>query len=144
MEVKIKKIAPDAVIPTYAKDGDMCMDITAAACEFDDDNKCWVYHTGLAFQLPSGHGMLIFPRSSNRKTNCYLPNSVGVLDSGYRGELMVCFKERDMNNYRFPPYKPGDRIAQICIIPYPRIEFVEVDALDDSERGDGGFGSTGK
>lgn len=154
MKVKIKKLVPEAVIPAYAKPGDAGMDLTAVRVEYDRVNKCFVYHSGLAFEVPEGHVMLLFPRSSNRKTEAYLTNSVGVIDSGYRGEVMACFKRRD--NDVFPehkdtfiiehqaPYKVGDRFAQVMIVPYPQIEFEEADELSDTERGAGGYGSTGK
>lgn len=154
MKVKIKKLVPEAVIPAYAKPGDAGMDLTAVKVEYDRVNKCFIYHSGLAFEVPEGHVMLLFPRSSNRKTEAYLTNSVGVIDSGYRGEVMACFKRRD--NDVFPehkdtfiiehqaPYKVGDRFAQLMIVPYPQIEFEEADELSDTERGAGGYGSTGK
>lgn len=154
MKVKIKKLVSEAVVPAYAKPGDAGMDLTAVKVEYDRVNKCFVYHSGLAFEVPEGHVMLLFPRSSNRKTEAYLTNSVGVIDSGYRGEVMACFKRRD--NDVFPehkdtfiiehqaPYKVGDRFAQLMIIPYPQIEFEEADELSATERGDGGYGSTGK
>lgn len=154
MKVKIKKLVPEAVIPAYAKPGDAGMDLTAVKVEYDRVSKCFIYHSGLAFEVPEGHVMLLFPRSSNRKTEAYLTNSVGVIDSGYRGEVMACFKRRD--NDVFPehkdtfiiehqaPYKVGDRFAQVMIIPYPQIEFDEADELSDTERGAGGYGSTGK
>ena len=154
MKVKIKKLVSEAVIPAYAKPGDAGMDLTAVKVEYDRVNKCFIYHSGLAFEVPKGHVMLLFPRSSNRKTEAYLTNSVGVIDSGYRGEVMACFKRRD--NDVFPehkdtfiiehqaPYKVGDRFAQVMIVPYPQIEFEEADKLSDTERGAGGYGSTGK
>lgn len=154
MKVKIKKLVPEAVIPAYAKPGDAGMDLTAVKVEYDRVNKCFVYHSGLAFEVPEGHVMLLFPRSSNRKTEAYLTNSVGVIDSGYRGEVIACFKRRD--NDVFPehkdtfiiehqaPYKVGDRFAQLMIVPYPQIEFEEADELSNTERGAGGYGSTGK
>ena len=154
MKVKIKKLVPEAVVPAYAKPGDAGMDLTAVKVEYDRVNKCFVYHSGLAFEVPEGHVMLLFPRSSNRKTEAYLTNSVGVIDSGYRGEVMACFKRRD--NDVFPehkdtfiiehqaPYKVGDRLGQIIIIPYPQVEFEEVENLEESNRGEGGHGSTGK
>lgn len=174
IEVKIKKLRDDAVIPTYAKDGDMGMDLTAVEMEYKSDIDCFVYHTGLAFELPKGYGMLLFPRSSNRKTDAYMTNHVGILDSGYRGELLICYKNRtDIKNIgimrmmallvnnlceragfknRVPvpadkvstPYNVGDRIAQLVILPYPQVKFTEVDELSESERGKGGHGSTGK
>lgn len=146
LKVKIKKVNEHAVIPTYAKKGDMCMDITAIGYEFDCKRECHVYKTGLAFEIPEGYGMLLFPRSSNRDTDCYMTNSVGIIDSGYRGEVLVCYKDRDREkiNVSTPPYEIGERIAQMCIIPYPQIEFEETDVLSNSERGKGGHGSTGK
>ena len=145
IDVKIKKLNPDAVIPFYATNGSAGMDVTAIGRDYDNANDCWIYHTGLSFQLPEGYVMLIFPRSSNRKTNYYLANHVGVLDSDYTGELMLMFKSRDASEMRFiePPYNVGDRIGQIIILPYPKIQFNEVDSLNKTERGDGGFGSTG-
>lgn len=154
MKVKIKKLVPEAVIPAYAKPGDAGMDLTAVKVKYDRVNKCFVYHSGLSFEVPEGHVMLLFPRSSNRKTEAYLTNSVGVIDSGYRGEVMACYKRRDNDIFhehddKFiinsqAPYKVGERFAQVMIIPYPQIEFEEVDELSATERGDGGYGSTGK
>lgn len=143
MKVNIKKLHENTVLPAYAKPGDMGMDVVAIDYEFDAKYQCHVYHTGLAFEIPKGYGMFIFPRSSNRKTDAYLCNSVGVLDSGYRGELMLCFKNRDPQDIT-PPYNIGDRVGQIIIMPYPQIEFVEAAELSLTERGEGGFGSTGK
>ena len=146
LQVKIKKVNKYAVIPSYAKHGDMCMDITAIDYHFDIERQCHVYHTGLAFEIPEGYGMLLVPRSSNRNTDVYLTNSVGIIDSGYRGEVLVCYKDRDREklNVSIPPYEIGDRVAQIMILPYPQIEFIECDVLSTSERGEGGHGSTGK
>lgn len=146
VDVKVKKLVPEAVIPFYAKPGDAGMDVTCTFFEYDKEHDCFMYHTGLAFEVPKGYVMLIFPRSSNRKTDYYLCNHVGVLDSGYRGELMLAFKKRDDNrhNHNKPPYEIGDRIGQIIILPYPIVQMLEVDSLEESERGTGGFGSTGK
>lgn len=80
MEVKIKKLNENAVIPTYAKDGDAGMDLTATSKSFDEYGNV-VYGTGLAFEIPKGYVGLLFPRSSNAKTDLFLTNSVGVLDS---------------------------------------------------------------
>lgn len=143
MEVKIKKLHENAVIPTYAKPGDAGMDLHAVDIHYDDDDNI-VYKTGLAFEIPEGYVGLIFPRSSNRKTDMYLTNSVGVIDSGYRGEVAVSFKHRDFAFSRDTEYKRGDRVAQMIIIPYPFIKFVEVNELSETERGEGGHGSTGR
>ena len=81
MEVKLKKLVEEAVIPTYAKPGDAGMDLTATSVEFDASNDNYIYHTGIAIEIPEGYVGLVFPRSSNRKTNAYMCNHVGVIDS---------------------------------------------------------------
>lgn len=141
MEVKIKKLDPKAVIPKYAKLGDAGMDLTAISCEHDDYEN-FVYGTGLAIEIPKGYVGLVFPRSSNRKTDAYMTNHVGVIDSGYRGEIMITYKNR--GTAASIPYHEGDRVAQLIIIPYPTINLVEVEELSETERGEGGHGSTGK
>lgn len=139
MEVKIKKLHKDSVIPRYAKDGDAGLDLTATRVWFEDSNVC--YGTGLAMEIPKGYVGLIFPRSSNAKKELLLCNSVGVIDSNYRGEIMFKFKTINGGSHI---YSVGERIGQIIIMPYPQIEFKEVEELSETNRGDGGFGSTGK
>jgi dUTP pyrophosphatase len=152
VKVSIKKLSPDAVIPTYSKDGDAGMDLTAVSKEITDDYIS--YKTGLSFEIPKGYVGLLFPRSSNSKKDLLLTNSVGVIDSGYRGEVELRFKPIFNNKLENIPtlsnklqnistYDVGDRVGQIMILPYPKIQFVETDKLSESERGDGGFGSTG-
>ena len=141
MQVKIKKLNPNAVIPTYAKSGDAGMDLVATKI-ISNTTFDVTYGTDLAMEIPKGFVGLIFPRSSIRKYELILSNSVGVIDSGYRGELQATFKKT--NGLDSLAYKVGDRIAQIMIIPHPPIEFHAVDELSDTERGEGGFGSTGK
>jgi dUTP pyrophosphatase len=103
------------------------------------------YGTDIAMEIPEGFVGLVFPRSSIRKTHLQLSNSVGVIDSGYRGELQATFKKvQGISNNALDNYKVGDRIMQIMIIPHPPIQFEEVDELNNTERGEGGFGSTGK
>jgi len=142
MQVKIKRLNDTATIPVYSKPGDAGLDLTATTRDQDEYGNI-VYGTGLAVEIPHGHVGLLFPRSSNSKKDLYLANHVGVVDSGYRGEII----------FKFRPYKGllnssiydiGDRIGQLMIIPYPVIELVESDNLSDTERGDEGFGSTGK
>ena len=141
MRVKIKKLNPLAEIPSYAKSGDAGMDLVATRI-ISNTTFDVSYGTDLAIEIPNGFVGLVFPRSSIRKYELALSNSVGVIDSGYRGELQATFKKE--NGLDSLAYKVGDRIAQIMIIPYPPIEFDEVAELSDTERGDGGFGSTGK
>jgi dUTP pyrophosphatase len=139
MKIKIKKLYPSAVIPKYSKPGDAGMDLVAINKKWNEDKSMVTYDTGLAIEIPEGHVGLLFPRSSISKTDLYLSNSVGVIDSGYRGSIMFKF--------RYPiegvSYDVGDRVGQIIIIPYPSVEFEEAEELSSTERGEGGFGSTG-
>jgi dUTP pyrophosphatase len=144
LNVNIKKLTP----------GDAGMDITATSKSYDDNGNV-VYGTGLAFEIPDGYIGLLFPRSSNTKKDLLLGNSVGVLDSGYRGEVVFKFKPSQryeegfqvynsdkLDSYIDAQYKIGDRIGQIIILPYQQVQFIEVDSLSDTERGTGSFGST--
>ena len=184
IEIKIKKLSENAVIPKYAIDGDVGMDLTAIDVEYDEEKDMYIYHTGISIESPKHYGVLIFPRSSNRNTDAYICNPVPVIDTAvHRGEIMICFKNRDsldqialkeemdelltsLQVYRDPsnavdeaykayykakedpmkyaPYKVGDRICQMVVIPYPNVLFKETDELSKTERGEKGFGSTGK
>jgi dUTP pyrophosphatase len=140
MKVKIKKMHANAVIPKYAKPGDAGLDLTATSEEWNEDKSMVTYRTGLAVEIPEGYVGLVFPRSSVSKTTLNLTNSVGVIDSGYRGEIMFKFRYLEEGMI----YDVGDRIGQLIIMPYPQVEFEEVEDLSSTERGEGGFGSTGK
>lgn len=142
MQIKVKKLHADALIPAYSKPGDAGMDLTAVSAEKDDHGNV-IYGTGLAIEIPQGYVGLIFPRSSNSKTDLYLTNHVGVVDSGYRGEIMFKFRPiKGLLNAKV--YQVGDRVGQLIVLPYPSIELIESNELSSTERGDGGFGSTGK
>lgn len=194
LEIRFKKLSKEAVIPTYAHVGDVGMDLTATSVEYDRDNDMYIYHTGLAFESDQHYGIFLFPRSSNRKTDAYMCNHVGIIDSAiYRGEIMVCYKNRtslevraEMEKSRsffnsilynsftitngnvveftwpnavqnamgsadwiysdplnFAPYKVGDRVAQMVVLPYPDVVLSERAELSETDRGSGGFGSTG-
>jgi dUTP pyrophosphatase len=140
-DVKIKKLHPNAIIPSYSKDGDAGMDLTITQI-YHNTSSDVTYGFGLAMEIPKGFVGLVFPRSSIRKTDLLLTNSVGVIDSGYRGEIQATFKKTNENGSLI--YDIGERGAQIIIIPYPKINFIVSEELSLSERGDGGFGSTGK
>ena len=141
MKVGIKKLHPDAVIPKYSKPGDAGLDLTAVEV-INDERFQVTYRTGLAMEIPLGYVGLLFPRSSIRNYEISLSNCVGVIDSGYRGEIQFTFNK----NGGIPSkrYEKGDRVGQIIIMPYPEIEFVELDNLTETVRGEGGFGSSGK
>lgn len=94
VSVKVWREDKSVPLPTYGREGDACCDVYAKSIEYDSDKDRFIIHTGLHFALPDEYEMEIRPRSSNTKTDVYLPNSVGTLDSGYRGELLVIFKNR--------------------------------------------------
>lgn len=145
MVVKIKKLVENAVIPKYSKPGDAGLDLTAVSKTIDGNSNI-VYGTGLAVEIPEGFVGLLFPRSSNSKTDLYLTNHVGVVDSGYRGEIMFKFRSVLCSSGQYisgKDYEVGDRVGQLVIIPYPSIEFQEVEELSTTERGATGYGSSG-
>jgi dUTP pyrophosphatase len=141
MKVKIKKTHPDAIIPKYAKESDAGLDLVATTIKENTTFQI-TYGLGIALEIPEGFVGLVFPRSSIRNTELTLSNSVGVIDSGYRGELQATFNKS--NGLDSIAYNVGERVCQIMIIPHPTIEFEEVNELNNTERGEGGFGSTGK
>jgi dUTP pyrophosphatase len=138
--VKVKKLDSNAVIPSYSKVGDAGMDLTITR-EIENTSFSVSYGFGIAMEIPKGFVGLVFPRSSVRNQDLILSNCVGVIDSGYRGELQATFKKT--NGLDSVKYKVGERGAQIIILPYPTIYMTEVPELSDTERGTGGFGSTG-
>lgn len=140
MIVKIKKLHKDAVVPSYAKSGDAGLDLTAVTETWNENNSMVTYGTGLAIEIPEGYVGLLFPRSSVCKTSLNLSNSVGVIDSGYRGEIMLKYRYLEEGMV----YDLNDRVGQLIIMPYPTIKFEEVGELEDTERGNGAYGSSGK
>jgi dUTP pyrophosphatase len=138
--VKVKKLHENAVIPSYSKPGDAGMDLTITS-QMSNTTFDASYGFGIAMEIPNGYVGLVFPRSSVRNQDLLLTNCVGVIDSGYRGELQATFKKT--NGFESIKYNVGDRGAQIIILPYPQVFMVESDELSDTERGTGGFGSTG-
>jgi dUTP pyrophosphatase len=141
MKVKIKKLSSDAIIPTYAKASDAGLDLVATSIISGTPTQI-TYGLGISLEIPDGFVGLVFPRSSIRNYDLALTNSVGVIDSGYRGELQATFKKTKGLESKI--YEVGERVVQIIIIPHPSIEFIEVEELTTTERGEGGFGSTGK
>ena len=159
--IKFKKLDPEAVIPSYAHDGDVGMDLTAVMVEYDEKKDLYIYHTCLALESDYGYGVFLYPRSSNCKTEAYLTNGVGIADSAiYRGEIQLRYKNRDRYRksfwewitgkvnveraLKFAPFQVGDRVGQMVVFPYPHVNVEVVDELSETVRGTGGFGSTGK
>jgi dUTP pyrophosphatase len=151
--MKVKKLDPNAVLPARAQEGDVGYDVVA----LDDgtwspDGTFYEYKTGLAIEVPKNFHTELFPRSSVTKYDLVLGNSIGLVDNGYRGEIRFRFKyiprftvEEGVLTQQ-PPilYKKGDKIGQIVVRPSVTFDVAEVEELSSTERGAGGFGSTGK
>ena len=144
VKVKIKRLSEDSKIPQYAHYTDAGMDLYATSVEYHSSSEIVSYNTGIALEIPEGYAGFIFPRSSIYKYDLQLTNSVGVIDSSYRGEIKFKFRATDIPISKLTKiYNVGDRIGQLIILPYPKVVFEEVDELQSTDRGDGGFGSTG-
>lgn len=142
--VKINKRHPDAQIPQYASVGAACFDLHYVGDPQDVmHDEPILAATGLSFEIPPGYVMLLFSRSGHGfNSNVRLGNCVGVIDSDYRGELMIKLI-RDHASGKPLSIRQGDRIAQAMLLPFPQVSFLEIDTLSATERGIGGFGSTG-
>lgn len=143
--VRVKKHEkyPDAEMPIKAHPSDAGADLVCVDLEYDEELDVWTIHSGLCFEIPEGHVGLLFPRSSIFRTGMGMTNCVGVIDSHYRGEVTA--KMRFVSTGRgIEPYGTGDKFAQMVIIPYPAVEYMEAEELTDTDRGEGGYGSTGK
>ena len=153
MNINIKKLHKNAVVPSYAHAGDACFDLhaaTVAGCEHIGhivyEGAPLVCGTGLAFDIPSGHVMLVFSRSGHGfHHDIRLANCTGIIDAGFTGEVMIKLTCDAPDDDLTPPYKVniGDRIAQALVLPVERVSFTVVDEMSETERGAGGFGSTG-
>lgn len=184
INVKFKKLDERAQLPKYAHDGDLGMDVKSIRMEYDKDSDTYIYYTGLACETKSNVGILGLLRSSNYKTECYLTNGVGLIDSAtYRGEIQFRFKNRTSMHDRitnmalqtwalmpwwkrtftsyikiykrceelcykhvmdFAPYKVGERCGQFLIAEFPSVNIKNAKELSNTQRGEGGHGSTGK
>lgn len=138
--VKVKRLRPEAIIPTYGTEDAACFDISTTHAGMVDARGSAIFDTGLAFEIPQKHVMLMFSRSGHAfNRDIRLANCVGVIDADYRGELKV--KLTSDSNFSYPVYT-GDRIAQAMVLPIEQVTFIE-DELSETVRGEGGFGSTG-
>lgn len=142
MNIKIK-VAKGASLPKYAQHGDAGLDLTALSKNVIEEGAKTgyiEYGTGICLEIPDGYVGLVYPRSSISNTGLILANSVGVIDSSYRGEIKLRFKYIAGSSY----YNIGERIGQLIITPVPKISFEVVEELSETVRGEGGFGSTSK
>lgn len=145
MFVKVKRVHKDAMLPTYGTEGSGALDFYAA-----EDVTVWEERTyriglGVALEVPEGHVLQLVPRSSmGMNTPLRMPNSIGVIDSDYRGEVVAIYVNDESKGMIPYQINKGDRIAQGYLVPTPKINLVEVEELSDTDRGDKGLGSTGK
>lgn len=142
MELKVQLLTDSATLPSRAHEGDAGLDLYASEPAHIGPGERWQVATGIAVEIPEGHAGLVLPRSGLAKRNgISLVNAPGLIDAGYRGEVKVLLLNNDPAEvFRI---KPGDRIAQLLITPLAAAEPVEASVLSESERGDGGFGSSG-
>lgn len=140
--MKIKKLNPSMPTPAYAKPGDAGLDLcVSSGCRvIIVPNEVFPVNTGVAVEIPDGHVGLLLPRSSLAKKNLMLANTVGVIDSGYRGEIIAKIRSLSSDNEVLIPH---ERFVQLIVVPFKQVEVEVVDELSETERGAGGFGSTG-
>ena len=151
MVIKIQRITPTAKIPTRAHDTDTGYDLYADSIKFGLHNNQIIVHTGIAVQPDTGYYVEVFPRSSVAKKYAQLANSVGIIDESYTGEIILVFNgipEYEASDGKFYSkhfeIAVGEKIAQLVVRKRIDADFIEVSYLDNTIRGDGGFGSTGK
>jgi dUTP pyrophosphatase len=143
VELPVAKLQDNAVLPTRAHEGDAGLDLYACEEAHIGPGERWGVGTGVAVEIPAGHAGLVLPRSGlARDHGISLVNAPGLIDAGYRGELRVLLLNNDPANiFRI---SPGDRIAQLVLVPIAIADAVEAPALAESGRGEGGFGSSGR
>ena len=143
MRLEFRRLADDARLPAYARAGDAGLDLTSAADVTVEPGTRTMVPTGLAVAIPEGHAGLVLPRSGlASRHGLTLANSPGLIDAGYRGEVTCAVVNLDPE--RAVEIRKGDRIAQLVVVEVPSMEPVWVDELSPSERGEGGFGSSGR
>lgn len=147
MKIRFKKLDECARVPYRATSTDAGYDLYATSVSYEKETGNTVYGTGLAVEIPEGYMGLVFPRSSIAKKQVFLRNAVGVIDPGYRGEITAKFGKTAFAQYvdsDSRQYSLGDRVAQMVIVPFVEVEWEEVDSLGQTERGKGGYGSSGR
>ena len=134
-------LADGMELPTYAHDGDAGLDLCVTEDVVLRPNEYRMVSSGVAVAIPRGFVGLVVPRSGWGRRGLVFKNTVGIIDSGYRGEIQLPLWNN--NAHEWLSIKRGDRVAQLLIVPIAQVQVLKVDSLDDTERGTGGFGSTG-
>lgn len=143
MNIKFKRLTENAIAPVKAHAADAGFDLTCSSITTEINERgqlIIVYHTGLAFEIPEGYFGALVPRSSIANKTLTLTNCIGVVDAGYRGEVMA--KMKATTDVIPAVYKEGERFAQLLILPVPEVQFEESTELSESDRGENGYGST--
>ncbi len=143
MNIKFKRLTENAIAPVKAHAADAGFDLTCSSITTEINERgqlIIVYHTGLAFEIPEGYFGALVPRSSIANKTLTLTNCIGVIDAGYRGEVMA--KMKATTDVIPAVYKEGERFAQLLILPVPEVQFEESTELSESDRGEDGYGST--
>lgn len=153
MNIKVKKLVESAVVPQYAHSTDGAVDLVATSRTYNQFEGYFEYGTGLALEIPEGHVGLLLSRSSVTNTTLSLGNCLGLIDENFRGEIKFRFRPLRQDMYGCDEsyilatnivYNVGERVGQLLVIPRPKATYDEVEELSESDRGAGGFGSTGK
>lgn len=144
ISLNVKRLHSEATLPAYANPGDAGLDLTAVSVRYDEEGMFFEYGTGIAVEIPEGYVGLLFPRSSISKCDLRLANSVGVIDSGYRGEVKLRFKTDAVHPKVARGYSFGDKVGQLVVLPVPLVAVGWAADLSSADRGTGGFGSSGK
>jgi len=142
LKIKFKKLSEHAKLPTKGSLDAACFDVYAASVRIERPNKM-IVGLGFSTEIPKGYKGILVPRSGISKHNWVLANSIGIIDADYRGEWMAVFRCLGDMIYQPLPFGVGDRCAQIYFEKILDVAFVETEELSDTERNDGGFGSTG-
>lgn len=142
MKLKVKRLSEKAHLPAKAHHTDAGFDLKSTERSYNNKEQYYEYETDLAIELEPGYVGLIFPRSSISNKDLMLTNHVGVIDENYRGAIKFRFKTTT-TDYKHDLYEIGDKIGQLLIMKLPDVELEEVQELSGSERGTGGFGSSG-
>ena len=141
LQISFQRLDLELPIPKTAHRGDAAVDLHARVGVTLEPGERAAVPTGIAVAIPDGHAGLVLPRSGHaNRHGVGVVNGPGLIDSGYRGEVTVLLINHGSDTVRF---ERGDRIAQLAVVPVPAVDWVEVDELDATERGSGGFGSSG-
>ncbi len=141
VRIRFKKLDENAQVPTYGSLAAAGADLYALEGADLQPGQSVLIHTGIALEIPEGYAGLIYARSGLATKRGLAPaNKVGVIDADYRGEIMVCLYNHSTQPQRVDA---GERVAQLVVTPFLRVDFEEADDLSDTHRGAGGFGSTG-